>query len=486
MGVVRKTEFTATLKRRIFKLGGLALVGLGLILGCNSSGVDDGRVLEPSNRNWYFHNLKGYYPGTETVADGEMRITFLGTSCIPRLSQAAVSVFVEIGNEARDTFVFDAGAGVVPKYFAMGINFSQMDRIFLAHLHADHMGDMPYIYGFGPSYGRGWPLNLWGPMRSGLIYTDPNGNQPFGIAPLADGTADYADALAKLSVWHNQSQSFLATSYSNYIVPAWGEPGKTDAYDIVTHELNWTKTGFVDAQGKSVPGPAGNGVVAVDDNVAYNYNGVKITHFPAVHTREGSLSFKLEWNGMSMIYSGDTIPNYYMIAQATSGVDVLIHEIVMPAADWAARMGQPASAVTWDQEVQDSSHTPQKAYGYLLSQLKTPPRLAVATHFQATDDTVASALSDIRVWYPKGEVQIASDFLVLNVSKTKIERRQAIVSEYAWPQYTPAPSAYGSTGTPKYWMWVDSNDHSKGVTGDPKAQLDPNAPVIDPSLYNAK
>ncbi len=481
MKIFKKVGFSVLLR-------GIALTcvaGVGFIPGCDSSGVDRGGVLDPANRNWYFHSLKGYYPGTETLADGEMRITFLGTSCIPRLSQAAVSVFVELGNATRDTFLFDAGAGVVPKYFAMGVNFGKMDRIFLAHLHADHMGDLPYIYGFGPSYGRSWPLYIWGPTRSGFVYTDPNGNQPFGTTPLADGTADLTDALSKLSVWHNQSQSFLATSYSNYPVPAWGDPTKTDAYDIVAHELDWTKTGFVDAQGKSVPGPAGNGVAAVDDNVAYNYNGVKITHFPAVHTREGSISYKLEWNGLTMIYSGDTIPNYYMIAQANSGVDVLIHEIVMPAADWAANMGQPASLVTWDQEVQDSSHTPQKAFGYLLSQLQTPPRLAVATHFQASDDTVASALKDIQLWY-RGNVRIASDFYVVNVSKTKLEERQAIVSEYAWPQYSPAPASYGSPNPPKYWTWVDSNDHSKGVTGAPKAQLDPNAAVINPDLYNAR
>ena len=39
---------------------------------------------------------------------------------------------------------------------------------------------------------------------------------------------------------------------------------------------------------------------------------------------------------MSMIFTGDTKPNYTLIDQAR-GVDVLIHEMVVPADVWAAK-----------------------------------------------------------------------------------------------------------------------------------------------------
>jgi hypothetical protein len=123
-----------------------------------------------------------------------------------------------------------------------------------------------------------------------------------------------------------------------------------------------------------------------------------------------------------MIFTGDTKPNYYVIDQATKGVDVLIHELVVPPEVWAEKNSDicppPPLAVTFAQEIQDSSHTPEKAFGYILSQLKVPPRLAVATHFQATDDTIEHALKDIRLWYPNGEVTFACDLLMLNVTKT--------------------------------------------------------------------
>jgi ribonuclease Z len=85
-----------------------------------------------------------------------LRITFLGTSLVPRLNQECNSVFVEVGS--GDQFVFDCGSGVVAKYNAMGIPFSRMDKIFLSHLHGDHMDDLTHIYCFGPSLDRKSPL----------------------------------------------------------------------------------------------------------------------------------------------------------------------------------------------------------------------------------------------------------------------------------------------------------------------------------------
>ncbi|MCX6093106.1 MAG: MBL fold metallo-hydrolase, partial [Candidatus Bipolaricaulota bacterium] len=96
------------------------------------------------------------------------------------------------------------------------------------------------------------------------------------------------------------------------------------------------------------------------------------------------------------------------------------------------------TAVRFATAVQNNSHTPQKALGYIFSQ--TQPRLGIATHFQVNDDTVEPALTDIRSWYD-GPVAIATDLLVVNVSKSEIRLRQAVVSDYAWyprPQLYPA------------------------------------------------
>ena len=470
-------------RRDMLKLSGLAAGSLAVgsaLPGC-SSDTTVMAATDPTQQNSLLAGLPPYYPGTETLGAEEMRITFLGTTPIAMISQAAVSVFVELGN--GECFVFDLGTGSMIKYWAMKINMDKMYKIFIAHLHADHMGDLPFVYGFGPSYGRLWPMYIWGPTRSGLTYHDPNGT-PRG--PYNDGTADYCALLEQMMVWHNESQSFESTSLKSYqgSVPVGFDTTnstKYDAYDFVVKELPWQNTGK-DANGNP-------------NNIAYNYNGVKITHFPAVHTREGALSYKLEWTTpsgqvLSMIYAGDTLPSQYMIDQAKPGVDVLIHEIVVPAAVWTAKLGLGSSqtAINQAQQVQDSSHTPQLAYGYILQQIieqkGVAPRLAIGTHFQATDDLINAAMSDIRYWYKQGDVTIASDTMVLNVTKAGIKVRRGVVSNYQWPIINPPNPT--DMNVPKYWM---TDPTTKQPTGAPQAQLDPNAVanyVIPSSKYSKK
>ena len=51
-------------------------------------------------------------------------------------------------------------------------------------------------------------------------------------------------------------------------------------------------------------------------------------------------------------------------------------------------------------DVQASSHTPQGAYGFLLTQIDPQPRLAVATHFPVADDTVHCAMNSVAQYVP--------------------------------------------------------------------------------------
>jgi ribonuclease Z len=451
----------ALTRRNVLKIPAVALGGLVLgsaMSGCSSSSSASAATgPDPTKTNSLISGLAPYYPRTETLGANEMRITFLGTSCIPRLAQECNSIFVEVGSGPDgplDQFVFDCGTGVIAKYNAMGIQIRKLNKIFLTHLHGDHMSDLTHIYCFGPSADRKSPLYIWGPGPSGLA--DPN-----GYIYNDDGTKVFCQRFRDAMRWHTESFSFGATSYASCPTPAknqsdWGlssrpafapvvpstgpQDGNTDGYAIVPIELDWTKKG-------TVP----------DDNVAYNNvaTGVKITHFPVIHCRKGSIAYKLEWTipssggkTLTIIFSGDTKPNYDMIDQAINGgngIDVLLHEMVVPAEVWAAKnlgysnVAQAKTDPLWVPAsnyalaVQNSSHTPQGAFGYLLSQITpNPPRLAVATHFQATDDTIASALASIRNHYPTGEVTVAADLMVLNVTPTTIKQRRAVVSDYAW------------------------------------------------------
>ena len=454
-------------RRQMLKLSGATLGGLALGNPLSSLGSSPSNVegTDPSQKNSLFDALP-VFPLGEKLDENEMRITFLGTSCIPRLSQECNSVFVEVGS--GDQFVFDLGTGVIAKYAAMGIPMSKMNKIFITHLHGDHTSDLTHLYCFGPSQDRKSPLYIWGPEKSNFTYHDPLGKIR---GPYEDGTRTFCERFRDLNRWHSESFSFGSTSYTGNPLPVdletlWGLRDKLvqvsdddhdDGYAIFPIELNWRLSGEL-----------------LNDNIAYNNETtkVKITHFPAIHCRRGSISYKLEWNGLSMIFSGDTKPNYNMIKQA-GGVDVLIHEMVMPAYEWALKNSgmspeDPnfAAAYNYALQVQNSSHTPQGAFGYLLSRMTPPPRLAVATHFQAQDDTIASAMQSVRNHYPVGEVTFAADLMVINVSATKIIQRRAVISPYAFMPVSPLHAV----NDPKYWIWDDPVLKTKKLM-DPYAQI---------------
>ncbi len=311
----------------------------------------------PTNQYKYFNDLDPITPWTynakqevvgEKLQPNEMRITFMGSMIPPvRRAQTEMSIFVEVGwddekNAPVDQAIFDCGSGVCANYGAMGVGFGRMDKIFLNHLHGDHMSDLTHIYCFGPSGDRKSPLYVWGPGASGVR----NPDWPYNY--YNDGTKAFCKALRNACRWHSESFSFQKTSYKDYERPtrkSWGLPVEpvpvgdddpNDGYALVPIELDWTRYGQKPR-----------------DNVAYcnRETGVKITHFPVIHCRQGSIGYKLEWNGLSMIYTSDTRPETHSIQQAINGrkgVDVFIHEMVVPPEVWAMKnMGllrSPAAA----------------------------------------------------------------------------------------------------------------------------------------------
>ena len=132
--------------------------------------------------------------------------------------------------------------------------------------------------------------------------------------------------------------------------------------------------------------------------------------------------------------------------------------------------------------IEENSHTPEKVFGYILGKLKKPPRLAVATHFQAEDDTIRVALHNIQCFY-KEPVSIATDLVVLNVSKSRIMERRAVVSDFTWNPPAADPRAAGGTKDPKY---IDNNAGNPYKPNAPLSQFDQALlnKVIDPCLYN--
>ena len=174
--------------------------------------------------------------------------------------------------------------------------------MFISHLHGDHMSDLTHIYCFGPSADRVTPQYVFGPGPSGIKSPRPPRRY------YDDGTRAFCRNLRDAMRWHTESFSFQNTSYKRVSV-AGGHPGRVgpargpaagvrrslgDGYAMVPIELDWRKEGGV-----------------AYDNI---HTGVKITHFPVIHARQGSIGYKVEWRGLTMIYTSDTKPEKVSVA----------------------------------------------------------------------------------------------------------------------------------------------------------------------------
>ena len=118
--------------------------------------------------------------GAEPLATGEMRVTVLGSGD-PwiRRSQASGSLLVEVGNPEKDFFFFDLGSGALANFNALGLPVESTTKVFLSHLHADHIGDIPGLLGAWPrragsipsrSGGAATTTRRWGSRRSSTTW----------------------------------------------------------------------------------------------------------------------------------------------------------------------------------------------------------------------------------------------------------------------------------------------------------------------------
>ena len=99
---------------------------------------------------------------TPTGADTNVRVVLLGTAGGPTFNaqRLGISTLVEAGPE---TLLFDAGRGLTTAMAKLAINPANVTKVFLTHLHSDHVISLPELWLFAWAQGRTVPLHVWGP-----------------------------------------------------------------------------------------------------------------------------------------------------------------------------------------------------------------------------------------------------------------------------------------------------------------------------------
>jgi len=314
-----------------------------------------------------------YYPGTEDLQPDEMRIVALGTGMpSARPKQASACWLVELGN--GDKFLFDIGSGCHARIAAQKIPYDYLNKVFVGHLHVDHIGDLPTFWLGGIVMNRLVPLRIWGPSGGTPEY----------------GTKHALRMMQKTYVWDIGTRS-----------------GVNDMRGSVLeiHEFPF------------------DGV----NQVIYEENGVVVRSIPAVHGLDGAVSFILTWNGLKFVYGSDTVPNKWYVEHA-KGADFAIHECFLPPALLITKQGYaPKEALM----VGTQGHTSPEQFGKVMSLVK--PRHAVGYHFYNDFDTEPVVRERIRRTYD-GPLDLATDYMVWNVTKNDIRVRMSAIDEEVWPR----------------------------------------------------
>jgi ribonuclease Z len=238
----------------------------------------------------------------------------------------------------------------------VGVAWKDVRGVFLTHLHSDHVVGFPdlWLTGWLVGEGRAEPLDVWGPK----------------------GT--------------HKMMAALRRAY---------------AYDL---GIRVRDDGAV---------PQGAVVVAHDiqPGVVYQDEGVKVTAFEVDHRPvEPAFGYRIDCGGRSVVLSGDTRLSENLIQHAR-GVDLLVHEVVLPASLLAANVPEHrARSVV-------AHHTTPEQAGDVFT--RAAPRLAVYSHIVMPQADVRELVAATRKTYA-GPLEVGEDLMAISVGQ-EIDVRRA-------------------------------------------------------------
>jgi ribonuclease Z len=334
-----------------------------------------------------------FVPGAESLAAGEIRVSVLGSGD-PwiRRSQASGSLLIEVGNPEQDFFFFDLGSGSLANFTSLMLPVEATTKVFLSHLHADHVGDIPGLIGSMAKAGRIDPVEIWGGGSD-----DP-----------ALGLAAFVEHMGKAMAWDAASVRGVRP---------------TTGFAMAGHEIPYDRPETV-----------------------YERNGVTISCFPAIHGLSGAVGYTVAYAGLKVVFSGDTRPCKHVVEAAT-GADLLIHECFQSPVVFARATGLALETAL---QITRLAHTIPEQMGKIFDLAR--PRMGALWHLDLTPG-VDTVFDEINASYT-GPVTATQDLTVFNVTKDAVTARQAKVNDAPPPVHgssQTSPALDPQPAPPAWW-----------------------------------
>jgi ribonuclease Z len=319
----------------------IILVLVGLILSAGSG----------------FDGTRAGVSGSETPS---LKVILLGTGGgpPPNNQRYGISTLIVAGEEK---LMFDCGRASTLRMNQLGIHPGEITKLFLTHLHSDHIIGIPdlYLTGFGGD-GRTQAFHVWGP----------------------EGT--------RAMMGHLQ---------------------KAFAFDIhIRRDIDEKFAGY--------------GMMAATDirqGVVYEANDVKVTAFLVDHGPiKPAFGYRVDYHGHSVVMSGDTAPSDNLIKFA-QGVDLLVHEVGSRPRHDPAFDGPPNERIAGEVFTRaqlraiTAHHTDPVEAGQVFA--RVIPNLAVFSH-----GGTPAVLPQVRQNYA-GPVEIGEDMMTIEIGD-KIDVRR--------------------------------------------------------------
>jgi ribonuclease BN (tRNA processing enzyme) len=337
------------------------------------------------------------------------RLVLLGTAGgpLPSPVRAGIAQAVVVGGR---TYLVDCGSGVTRQLRRARL-LSGLRRVFVTHLHSDHVCDYFHLFWLG------WPVLQWnppvhvhGPGPAGgasALPADEPGRQPVPLVRPDGPTPGIVEVTERLLEAHAYDLNIRMR-----------EAGRRDLRGIVVPHAIELPAGLGAAGPDRVAPDMEPLLVAEDD--AVRVTATLVRHAPVFP----AFAFRVDTDAGSVVVSGDTAPSPNLVRLAR-GADVLVHEVYDDGDDRGDRdrdHRDGAAAPATDEERHEAerrhhhlttSHTGLSQVGAVAGEAGV--HRLVLTHFVPGDDVLADDHWVKGVTGFDGEVVIGHDLVELEL-----------------------------------------------------------------------